>query len=241
MDYLVNEQFCSFWYAVSHRNIVAVIMTMRAITYQWSRNFVSFSSFLLVVAIDKLYRDTKKISTNSQLYNPNLSALIILTGRKLELCAICFEKRKRSDVPRIFFFLPPFYETNLMVLYVIAFSELLLLCLALLQLVQGPLKQTVFLNFTIVKKCLNPYPNYDWNLIWRLDIFHWNQYIFNPVSKSTQNCQFGQKIWILTFFDVNKTSIFTMCRHCSHFLWNNCQFFSFKWKYYAFWWDINRT
>ena len=139
---------CWFWYAVRHRNIVAVIMTMRAITYQWSRNFVSFSSFLLVVAIDKLYRDTKKISTNSQLYNPNLSALIILTGRKLELCAIflwhiCFEKRKRSDVPRIFFFLPPFYETNLMVLYVIAFSELLLLCLALLQLVQGPLKQSV--------------------------------------------------------------------------------------------------
>ena len=139
---------CWFWYAVCHCNIVAVIMTMRAITYQWSRNFVSFSSFLLVVAIDKLYRDTKKISTNSQLYNPNLSALIILTGRKLELCAIflwhiCFEKRKRSDVPRIFFFLPPFYETNLMVLYVIAFSELLLLCLALLQLVQGPLKQSV--------------------------------------------------------------------------------------------------
>ena len=104
---LISEQFCWFWYTVCHRNIVAVIMTMRAITYQWSRNFVSFSSFLLVVAIDKLYRDTKKISTNSQLYNPNLSALIILTGRKLELCAIflwhiCFEKRKRSDVPRIF-------------------------------------------------------------------------------------------------------------------------------------------
>ena len=85
---LISEQFCWFWYAVCHRNIVAVIMTMRAITYQWSRNFVSFSSFLLVVAIDKLYRDTKKISTNSQLYNPNLSALIIFTGRKLELCAI---------------------------------------------------------------------------------------------------------------------------------------------------------
>ena len=85
---LISEQFCWFWYAVCHRNIVAVIMTMRAITYQWSRNFVSFSSFLLVVAIDKLYRDTKKISTNSQLYNPNLSALIISSGRKLELCAI---------------------------------------------------------------------------------------------------------------------------------------------------------
>ena len=46
-------------------------------------------------------------------------------------------------------------------LYVIAFSELLLLCLALLQLVQGPLKQSVFLNVTIIKKFLNPYPNYD--------------------------------------------------------------------------------
>jgi hypothetical protein len=98
---LISEQFCWFWYAVCHRNIVAVIMTMRAITYQWSRNFVSFSSFLLVVAIDKLYRDTKKISTNSQLYNPNLSALIIFTGRKLELCAIflwhiCFEKKRKK-------------------------------------------------------------------------------------------------------------------------------------------------
>ena len=80
---LISEQFCWFWYVVCHRNIVAVIMTMRAITYQWSRNFVSFSSFLLVVAIDKLYRDTKKISTNSQLYNPNLSALIFLFRKEV--------------------------------------------------------------------------------------------------------------------------------------------------------------
>ena len=97
---LISEQFCWFWYAVCHRNIVAVIMTMRAITYQWSRNFVSFSSFLLVVAIDKLYRDTKKISTNSQLYNPNLSALIIFFRKEVgTLCHflwhICFKKRKK--------------------------------------------------------------------------------------------------------------------------------------------------
>ena len=108
---LISEQFCWFWYAVCHRNIVAVIMTMRAITYQWSRNFVSFSSFLLVVAIDKLYRDTKKISTNSQLYNPNLSALIMHPLQEGSWNFVPFfcdifvlKKEKRSDVPRIFSF-----------------------------------------------------------------------------------------------------------------------------------------
>ena len=70
-----------------------------------------------------------------------------------------------------------------MVLYVMAFSELLLLCLALLQLVQGPLKQSGFLNVTIVKKCLNLYPNYDWNLIRRLDIFHWKQCFLTQSQK----------------------------------------------------------
>ena len=164
---LISEQFCWFWYAVCHRNIVAVIMTMRAITYQWSRNFVSFSSFLLVVAIDKLYRDTKKISTNSQLYNPNLSALIFLFRKEVgSLChffvtCICFKKEKRSDVPRIFSFFLLFmrrifdgvgnnvqWASTSVFSFITASTD-----------VQGPLKQSVFLNFTIVKKCLNPYPN----------------------------------------------------------------------------------
>ena len=96
-----------------------------------------------------------------------------------------------------------------MVLYVMAFSELLLLCLALLQLVQGVLKQSGFLTVTIVKKCLNLYPNYDWNLIRRLDIFHWKQCFLTQSQKVLKIARLARIYQLGDCFDVNKTSIFT--------------------------------
>ena len=75
----------------------------------------------------------------------------------------------------------------------------------------SPRAKCFLLNFTNCKKYLDISAKYDWNLIKRLDIFHWNLCSYHPVLKSNKNYQLWSEfvnLWIQIFFILYKTWIF---------------------------------